>query len=148
MPGADRDGGDQGRAVAESADELGLGWRAAMRAVAGEANVPDRFRPVVWLGVDERSPAAGAVRDPPGRSGHGDGDRYRRGRSAVVVLQALAAQGEEWLAGMELVALDPFTRHSKAIRHLLLHGCWSSISSTCSGCSCASPTRLAGATSA
>ena len=43
----------RGRAVAEAAEEVGLGWRAAMRAVAEEAKAPDRFRPVVRLGVDE-----------------------------------------------------------------------------------------------
>ncbi len=46
--------------MAEAADEVGLGWRAAMSAVAEHANVPDRFRPVVHLGVDETVSAAGA----------------------------------------------------------------------------------------
>ena len=112
----------RGRAVAEAADEVGLGWRAAMRAVAEEANVPDQFRPVVRLGVDETVSR-----------------RHRRfvthlvdldtgtviatveGRSAAVLLQALAAQGTEWLARVEQVAIDPFTPYAKAVRHLLPH---------------------------
>ena len=43
----------RGRAVTEAADEVGLGWRAAMRAVVEHAEVPDRFPPVRRLGVDE-----------------------------------------------------------------------------------------------
>jgi len=61
----------RGRAVAEAADEVGLGWRAAMRAVAEEANVPDRSRPVVRLGVDENGaspPRSWPVRSWPSSS--------------------------------------------------------------------------------
>ncbi len=37
-----------------------------------------------------------------------------------MLLKALAAQGEEWLAGVEQVVIDPFTPYAKAIR-LLCH---------------------------
>ncbi len=43
------------------------------------------------------------------------------GRSATHLLQALAAQGVEWLARVEQVAIDPFTPYAKAVRHLLPH---------------------------
>lgn len=41
------------------------------------------------------------------------------GRSAKVLLQAFAAEGEAWLARVEQVAIDPFTPYANAIRHLL-----------------------------
>ena len=112
----------RGRAVAEAADEVGLGWRAAMRAVAEHASVPDRLRPVRRLGVDE-TVSRRHRRFVTHLVDLEDGTVIAtvQGRSAAVLLQALAAQGEEWLAGVEQVAIDPFTPYAKAIRHLLPH---------------------------
>jgi len=93
-----------------------------MRAVAEEAVVPDRWRPVRRLGVDETVSR-----------------RHRRfvthlvdlddgtvivtveGRSAKVLLDALEAQGSDWLAGVQEVAIDPFTPYAKAVRQLVPH---------------------------
>ena len=138
----------RGRAVAEAADEVGLGWRAAMRAVAEEAKVPDRFRPVVRLGVDEtvsrrRRRFVTHLVDLD----TGTVIATVEGRSAVVLLQALAAQGAEWLAGS---SRWPSTRSPPTPRPSATccrTRCWSSTSSMCSGCSPALSTRSAGATS-
>ncbi len=43
------------------------------------------------------------------------------GRSSTVLLQAHAAQGPLWRAGIEQVAIDPFTPYAKAVRLLLPH---------------------------
>ena len=43
------------------------------------------------------------------------------GRRAVVLLKPLAAQGDEWLARAEQVAIDPGTPYAKAVRRLLCH---------------------------
>lgn len=112
----------RGRAVAEAADEVGLGWRAAMRAVVEEATVPDRFRPVRRLGVDE-TVSRRRRRFVTHLVDLDDGTVIAtvEGRSAAVLLKALAAQGEEWLAGVEQVAIDPFTPYAKAVRRLLRH---------------------------
>jgi transposase len=110
----------RGRSVAEASAEVGLGWRAGMRAVADEAFVPDRLRPVTRLGVDETV------------------SRRRRrfvthlvdldagtvivtveGRSQQVLLDALAAQGAGWLAGVAQVAIDPFAAYAAAVRRLV-----------------------------
>ena len=112
----------RGRSVAEAADEVGLGWRAAMGAVAEHATIPDRFRPVRRLGVDE-TVSRRRRRFVTHLVDLDDGTVITtvEGRSAVVLLQALAAQGEQWRAGVEQVAIDPFTPYAKAVRHLLPH---------------------------
>ncbi len=112
----------RGRAVAEAADEVGLGWRAAMSAVAEHANSPTGSGP--WS-------ISASMRPSPGRRRRfvthlvdldtGTVIATVEGRSATVLLQALAAQGVEWLARVEQVAIDPFTPYAKAVRHLLPH---------------------------
>ncbi len=112
----------RGRSVAEAAEEVGLGWRAAMRAVVEEAVVPDRWRPVRRLGVDE-TVSRRKRRFVTHLVDLDDGTVLLtvEGRSARVLLDALAAQGAEWLAGVEEVAIDPFTPYAKAIRQLVPH---------------------------
>jgi len=112
----------RGRSVAEAADEVGLGWRAAMRAVVEEALVPDRWRPVRRLGVDE-TVSRRKRRFVTHLVDLDDGTVLVtvEGRSAKVLLAALEAQGGAWLAGVEQVAIDPFTPYAKAIRHLVPH---------------------------
>ena len=112
----------RGRSVAEAAEEVGLGWRAAMRAVVEEAAVPDRCRPVRRLGVDE-TVSRRKRRFVTHLVDLDDGTVLLtvEGRSARVLLDALAAQGAEWLAGVEEVAIDPFTPYAKAIRQLVPH---------------------------
>jgi transposase len=93
-----------------------------MRAVAEEAKVPDQFRPVVRLGVDEtvsrrRRRFVTHLVDLD----TGTVIATVEGRSAAVLLQALGGQGAEWLARVEQVAIDPFTPYAKAVRHLLPH---------------------------
>ena len=44
-----------------------------------------------------------------------------RNHENYVLRIALAAQGDDWLAGVEQVAIDPFTPYAKAIRRLLRH---------------------------
>ena len=112
----------RGRSVAEAADEVGLGWRAAMRAVVEEALVPDRWRPVRRLGVDE-TVSRRKRRFVTHLVDLDDGTVLVtvEGRSARVLLDALAAQGAAWLAGVEEVAIDPFTPYAKAIRQLVPH---------------------------
>ena len=84
--------------------------------------MPDRFRPVVRLRVDEtvsrrhRRFATHLVDLDTGAV-----IATVQGRSAAALLHALAAQGPEWLAQVEQVAIDPFTPYAKAIRHLLPH---------------------------
>ncbi len=86
------------------------GWRAAMRAVAEYANVPDQFRPVVRLGIDETvSRCQRRFVTHLVDLDTGTVIATVQCRSAAVLLQALAAQGPEWLARVEQVAIDPFT---------------------------------------
>ncbi len=96
--------------MAEAAEEVGLGWRAAMRAVVEQATVPDRFRPVRRLGVDE-TVSRRRRRFVTHLVDLDDGTVIAtvEGRSAIVLLKALEAQGEAWRAGIEQVAIDPFT---------------------------------------
>lgn len=111
---------ERGRSVAEAADEVGMGWRAGMRAVAEEADVPDRLRLVRRLGVDET--VAGWRRRFVTHLVDLDAGTVIatvQGRSAAVLLEALALQGEAWLAGVEQVAIDPFLPYASAIRQLL-----------------------------
>ena len=112
----------RGRSVAEAAEEVGLGWRAAMRAVAEEAIVPDRWRPVRRLGVDETVSRRNR-RFVTHLVDLDDGTVIVtvEGRSAKVLLDALEAQGSDWLAGVQEVAIDPFTPYAKAIRQLVPH---------------------------
>ena len=132
--------------MAEAADEVGLGWRAAMRAVVEHATVPDRFRPVRRLGLDEtvsrrRRPFVTHLVDLY------DGTVVAtvEGRSAAGLLKALAAQGDEWLAGVEQVAIDPFTPYAKAVRRLCATPGSLSTSSMCCACSVGLSTRFVGA---
>jgi len=112
----------RGRSVAEAADEVGLGWRAAMRAVVEEALIPNRWRPVRRLGVDE-TVSRRKRRFVTHLVDLDDGTVLVtvEGRSAKVLLAALEAQGGAWLAGVEEVAIDPFTPYAKAIRLLVPH---------------------------
>ncbi len=112
----------RGRSVAEAAEEVGLGWRAAMRAVVEEAIVPDRWRLVRRLGVDE-TVSRRKRRFVTHLVDLDDGTVLLtvEGRSARILLDALHAQGEAWLAGVEQVAIDPFTPYAKAVRQLVPH---------------------------
>ena len=112
----------RGRSVAEAAEEVGLGWRAAMRAVAEEAVVPDRWRPVRRLGVDETVSRRNR-RFVTHLVDLDDGTVIVtvEGRSAKVLLDALQAQGSDWLAAVQEVAIDPFTPYAKAVRQVVPH---------------------------
>ncbi len=122
LPGAVAAAVTRGRSVVEDGEEVGLGWRAAMRAAVEQARGPDRFRPVRRLGVDETV------------------SRRRRrfvthlvdlddvtviatveGRSAIVLPKALEAKGETWRTDIKRVAIDRFTPYAKAVRGLLPH---------------------------
>lgn len=112
----------RGRSVAEAADEVGIGWRAGMRAVAEESAVPDRFRPVARLGVDEtvsrrrRRFVTHLVDLDTGTT-----IVTVEGRSARVLVDVLEAQGPVWRAGVTQVAIDPFAPYAAAVRVLLPH---------------------------
>ncbi len=93
-----------------------------MRAVAEEAIVPDRWRPVRRLGVDETVSRRNR-RFVTHLVDLDDGTVIVtvEGRSAKVLLDALEAQGSAWLAGVQEVAIDPFTPYAKAVRQLVPH---------------------------
>ena len=93
-----------------------------MRAVAEEAIVPDRWRPVRRLGVDETVSRRNR-RFVTHLVDLDDGTVIVtvEGRSAKVLLDALEAQGSDWLAAVQEVAIDPFTPYAKAVRQLVPH---------------------------
>jgi len=112
----------RGRSVAEVADDVGMGWRAAMRAVAEEAVVPDRLRPVARLGIDET--VSGRRRQFVTHLVDLDTGTVLvtvKGRSAKVLLGVLEAQGAAWRAGIVEVAIDMYAPYAAAVRRLLGH---------------------------
>ncbi|MDP9358781.1 MAG: transposase [Chloroflexota bacterium] len=111
--------------VAEVARDFGVGWQAAMAAVHdhGQPLVDDpaRLEGVEALGLDETVMGhARRHRRTTYVTGLVDLDRGRLcdialGRSGAVVESWLAEQGDDWLANIEVVALDPFRGHANGL---------------------------------
>lgn len=110
----------RGRSVAEVADEVGMGWRAAMRAVVEEGRAPDPLRPVRRLGVDETVSARGR-RFVTHLVDLDDGTVIAtvEGRNASVLATALAGFPAWWRDGVAEVAIDPYAPYAAAVRRLL-----------------------------
>ena len=117
--------GEDGDSVAEVAREFGVGWHAAMGAVAdhGTALVDDpaRLGAPSGLGLDETAfLAASATRRREMVTGFVDLDRHRlldvvRGRSGQVVRDWLDQRAEGWLTGIEVAVVDPFRGYATGL---------------------------------
>jgi transposase len=123
--------GKDAHSVAAVARELGVGWATVMRAVRdhGQPLVedPTRLEGVVALGLDETS-FLKATRAAPTRyvTGLVDLGRGRlldlvADRSRAAVDGWLHAQPRDWLAGIGMVALDPWRGYASALTAPLGH---------------------------
>jgi transposase len=117
--------------VAAAASSFGVGWHSAMAAVRdhGQPRVEDpaRLEGVAALGLDETKFLAAT---PSHRTryvtGIVDVDRARLldvvpGRSAQAVDRWLAARPPSWLAGVDVVALDPFRGYANGLARWVGH---------------------------
>jgi transposase len=117
--------GEQNRSVACVAREYGVGWSTIMAAVRdhGEPRVEDprRTTGVVALGLDEVAfLRANAHRHTTFATNFVDLRRGRLldvvpGRSAKAVEDWLGRRSEEWLAGVRIVAIDPFRGYANGV---------------------------------
>jgi transposase len=123
--------GKDAHAVAAVARDLGVGWATIMRAVAdhGRLLVDDRTRldGVAKLGLDETS-FLKATRTAPTQyvTGLVDLERGRlldvvADRTRAAVDSWLGAQPQGWLAGVGMVALDPWRGYANALTARLEH---------------------------
>ena len=117
--------------VAEVARAFGVGWHAAMAAVRDHGTPlvddPARLDGVGALGLDEtRFLAATPTHHTEYVTGFVDLDRPRlldvvAGRSAKAVEDWLGERPTEWLAGIDVVALDPFRGYANGLLEHLGH---------------------------
>jgi transposase len=122
--------GRDGASVAQVAAEFGVGWHAAMAAVAeiGQPLVddPDRLGAPSALGLDETSYLrANATHPRVMVTGFADLDRHvlldvEPGRSGGVVRDWLDQRDDEWLAGIEVAVVDPFRGYAAGLTSRLL----------------------------
>lgn len=123
--------GEDGDSVAEVARAFGVGWHTAMAAVRDHGvplvNDPGRLDGVDALGLDEtKFLSATPTHRTEYVTGFVDLDRVKLldvvpGRSAKAVEDWLGARDVDWLAGIDVVALDPFRGYANGLRAHLGH---------------------------
>jgi transposase len=123
--------GEDEDSVAEVARAFGVGWHTAMTAVRDHGRPlvedPERLDGVDALGLDEtRFLAATPTRRTAYVTGFVDLDRARLldvvpGRSGQAVHQWLSRRPSGWLAGIAVVALDPFRGYANGLLAHLGH---------------------------
>jgi len=123
--------GRDGHSVAAVARDVGVGWATVMTAVVDYGTPvierPDRIDGVAAVGVDETA----FLRARPGRStvfATGIVDLHGgklidiiEGRSRKVLADWLIDQPAEWVAGIQVAALDPFRGYGAALSAGLPH---------------------------
>jgi transposase len=123
--------GRDGHSVAAVARDVGVGWATVMAAVVDYGTPvierPDRIDGVAAVGVDETA----FLRALPGRSSvfaTGIVDLHGgklidiiEGRSRKVLADWLIDQPAEWVAGIQVAALDPFRGYGAALSAGLPH---------------------------
>jgi len=123
--------GEDEDSVAEVARAFGVGWHTAMAAVADHGRPlvddPCRLDGVDALGLDEtRFSSATPTRRTRYVTGFVDLDRARlldvvAGRSGQAVHDWLGERDDDWLAGIDVVALDPFRGYANGLLAHLGH---------------------------
>jgi transposase len=123
--------GRDGHSVAAVARDFGVGWAAVMIAVV-EYGTPlierrDRVGRVSAIGVDETAfTRANSTRSTVFATGIVDLRAGKLidvvvGRSRKVLTDWLIAQPQDWVAGVEVAALDPFRGYGSALSAALPH---------------------------
>ncbi len=123
--------GEEGDSVAEVARAFGVGWHTAMAAVRDHGTPlvddPQRLDGIGALGLDEtKFLAATPTHRTEYVTGFVDLDRARLvdvvpGRSAKAVQDWLGGRPQEWLTGIDVVALDPFRGYANGLLAHLGH---------------------------
>lgn len=129
---------DQGRTVVQAASDHEVSWPIALAAFAThtQAALPAKTPQVARLGIDEIRPGKARFGWCPARTEARRGRSWRiggtsgwlvwaaapgllrqvEGRTAAAVSAWLEAQGRQWRAGVEVVAIDMCTVFKAAIR--------------------------------
>jgi transposase len=123
--------GQDDDSVAKVARDFGVGWSTAMAAMRDHSQPlvdnPARLEGVETLGLDETVMGhAGRRRRTTYVTGFVDLDRGRLldialGRSGSVVERWLDQRDDDWRAGIEVVALDPFRGYANGLLAQLGH---------------------------